>query len=200
MLSKERGMASKEWLEYLSVHQGSAVTIGGSELSDITTELLSLREQLEALKALPPFAVYGNGVYYNTARAAVKDGVAEPLELFTAAKPAEIPRHIYSMLVNELRDVPAIGCKRALIIGVLNRHGVTAEPVGIGMRMLQPHELYAAQGFPKWYIINRDYRGVIYPKVKQIARCGNAVPPQFSESLTLANLPELCAVHKEVAA
>ncbi|HHH0684206.1 TPA: hypothetical protein ACPZQD_001016 [Yersinia enterocolitica] len=50
-------------------------------------------------------------------------------ELFTAAKPAEIPRHIYSMLVNELRDVPAIGCKRELIIGVLNRHGVTAEPV-----------------------------------------------------------------------
>ncbi|WP_260654733.1 hypothetical protein [Yersinia intermedia] len=33
------------------------------------------------------------------------------------------------MLVNELRDVPAIGCKRELIIGVLNRHGVTAEPV-----------------------------------------------------------------------
>ncbi|MFB5188419.1 hypothetical protein OP861_16265 [Yersinia intermedia] len=33
------------------------------------------------------------------------------------------------MLVNELRDVPAIGCKRELIIGVLNRHGITAEPV-----------------------------------------------------------------------
>lgn len=51
-------------------------------------------------------------------------------ELFTAAKPAEIPRHIYSMLVNELRDVPAIGCKRELIIGVLNRHGVTSKPAG----------------------------------------------------------------------
>lgn len=40
-----------------------------------------------------------------------------------------LPRHVFSMLVNELRDVPAIGCKRALIIGVLNRHGVTAEQV-----------------------------------------------------------------------
>lgn len=49
--------------------------------------------------------------------------------LFTAAKPEALPRHIYSMLVNELRDVPAIGCKRELIIGVLNRHGVIAEPV-----------------------------------------------------------------------
>lgn len=49
--------------------------------------------------------------------------------LFTAAKPEALPRHIFSMLVNELRDVPAIGCKRELIIGVLNRHGVIAEPV-----------------------------------------------------------------------
>ncbi|WP_245994868.1 hypothetical protein [Yersinia hibernica] len=38
-------------------------------------------------------------------------------------------RHVFSMLVNELRDVPAIGCKRELIIGVLNRHGVTAKQV-----------------------------------------------------------------------
>lgn len=26
--------------------------------------------------------------------------------------------------------------------------------VDIGMRMLQPHELYRAQGFPEWYIID----------------------------------------------
>lgn len=51
MLSKERGRVSKERLEYLSVHQGKAVTIGGLELSDVAIELLSLREQLEELKA-----------------------------------------------------------------------------------------------------------------------------------------------------
>lgn len=27
--------------------------------------------------------------------------------------------------------------------------------VDIGMRMLQPHELYRAQGFPEWYIIDQ---------------------------------------------
>ncbi|EON3358693.1 polyphosphate kinase [Yersinia enterocolitica] len=51
------------------------------------------------------------------------------LTAITAAKPEALPRHIFSMLVNELRDVPAIGCKRELIISVLNRHGVIAEPV-----------------------------------------------------------------------
>jgi hypothetical protein len=37
------------------------------------------------------------------------------------------------------------------------------------MRMLQPHELYRAQGFPEWYIIDQDYRGVKYAKDKQVA-------------------------------
>lgn len=62
----------------------------------------------------------------------------------------------------------------------------------IGMRMLQPRELYAAQGFPKDYIIERDYRGITYPKSKQVARCGNAVPPPFATALVRANLPEYC--------
>ncbi|WP_108701583.1 DNA cytosine methyltransferase [Phytobacter sp. SCO41] len=71
--------------------------------------------------------------------------------------------------------------------------------VDIGMRMLQPRELYAAQGFPEWYIIDRDYQGVKYAKDKQVARCGNAVPPPFAEALVRANLPELCSV-KAIAA
>lgn len=76
--------------------------------------------------------------------------------------------------------------------------GVTYRIVDIGMRMLQPKELYAAQGFPAWYVIDRDYRGNKYAKDKQVARCGNAVPPQFAEALVRANLPEMCT-HREAA-
>lgn len=60
------------------------------------------------------------------------------------------------------------------------------------MRMLQPHELFAAQGFPPDYIIDRDHEGKKYPKSAQVARCGNAVPPPFAEALVRANLPEIC--------
>lgn len=70
--------------------------------------------------------------------------------------------------------------------------GIVYRIVDIGMRMLQPRELYRAQGFPEWYIIDRDYRGVKYAKDKQVARCGNAVPPPFAEALVRANLPEMC--------
>lgn len=77
--------------------------------------------------------------------------------------------------------------------------GVVYRIVDIGMRMLQPHELYRAQGFPEGYVIDRDYRGNKYSKEKQVARCGNAVPPPFAEALVRANLPEMCNVQREVA-
>lgn len=76
--------------------------------------------------------------------------------------------------------------------GLVEIDGVTYRIVDIGMRMLQPRELYRAQGFPEWYIIDQDYRGVKYAKDKQVARCGNAVPPPFAEALVRANLPEMC--------
>lgn len=84
--------------------------------------------------------------------------------------------------------------------GLVTVEGIDYQIVDIGMRMLQPHELYAAQGFPSWYIIDQDYRGKKYAKDKQVARCGNAVPPPFAETLVRANLPEMCGADKEVAA
>ncbi|MCW0941905.1 DNA cytosine methyltransferase [Citrobacter freundii] len=83
--------------------------------------------------------------------------------------------------------------------GLVAIDGITYRIVDIGMRMLQPHELYRAQGFPEWYIIDQDYRGKKYAKDKQVARCGNAVPPPFAEALVRANLPELCQ-QKQIAA
>ena len=58
--------------------------------------------------------------------------------------------------------------------------------------MLTPRELYMANGFPRDYKIERDYTGKEYPKTKQVARCGNAVPPPFATALVRANLPEWC--------
>ncbi|HDL7626313.1 TPA: DNA cytosine methyltransferase [Yersinia enterocolitica] len=84
--------------------------------------------------------------------------------------------------------------------GLVTVEGIDYQIVDIGMRMLQPHELYHAQGFPSWYIIDRDYTGTKYAKDKQVARCGNAVPPPFAEALVRANLPEMCVERKEVAA
>ena len=76
--------------------------------------------------------------------------------------------------------------------GLVTVHGQDYQIVDIGMRMLEPHELFAAQGFPLNYIIDHDSEGNKISKAKQVARCGNAVPPPFAEHLVRANLPELC--------
>lgn len=76
--------------------------------------------------------------------------------------------------------------------GLVTLKGKQYQIVDIGMRMLQPHELYAAQGFPDNYIIDRDYEGNPITKTNQVAKCGNSVPPPFAEALVRANLPEMC--------
>lgn len=72
--------------------------------------------------------------------------------------------------------------------------------VDIGMRMLEPHELFAAQGFPADYVIDHDATGKKFTKTAQVARCGNAVCPPLAAALVRANLPEMCADAQEVAA
>mgnify|MGYP000831728739 FL=1 len=61
----------------------------------------------------------------------------------------------------------------------------------IFLRMLKPEELKLGQGFPKDYIINKDYTGKAYPISKQVARIGNSVVPIMAKELVLANCPYL---------
>jgi len=82
--------------------------------------------------------------------------------------------------------------------GLVKVHGQDYQIADIGMRMLQPHELYKAQGFPSEYIIDRNHSGKKYPKTKQVARCGNSVPPPFAEHLVRENLPELCVKKDQI--
>jgi DNA (cytosine-5)-methyltransferase 1 len=60
--------------------------------------------------------------------------------------------------------------------------------VDIGMRMLTPRELFAAQDFPADYIIDRDAQGRPVTKTAQVARCGNSVCPPIAEALVRANM------------
>lgn len=76
--------------------------------------------------------------------------------------------------------------------GLVTIKGVDYKIVDIGLRMLEPRELYNAQGFPEDYIIDKDYDGKQYPRTEQVKRCGNAVPPPFGNALVKSNLPELC--------
>lgn len=70
--------------------------------------------------------------------------------------------------------------------------------VDIGMRMLEPHELYAAQGFPADYIHDRTASGKPLSKSAQVRMCGNSVCPPVAAALVRANIAE--ELSDEVAA
>lgn len=60
----------------------------------------------------------------------------------------------------------------------------------IGMRMLQPRELYRAQGFPDSYVIDRGADGRTLSKAAQVRMCGNSVCPPLAAALVRANYTE----------
>lgn len=80
--------------------------------------------------------------------------------------------------------------------GLVTINGTDYQIVDIGLRMLEPRELYGCQGFPDDYIIDHDYTGKTYPRSEQVRRCGNAVCPPIPAALVRANLPEFCVAER----
>jgi len=132
-------------------------------------------------------------------RGTCKDGqtVMEPVPTITAGglHVGEVRAFLlkyYGTAVGQSLNEPAHTITTKERLGLVTIQGQDYQIVDIGMRMLEPRELFAAQGFPKDYVIDRDCHGKKYSKSAQVARCGNAVPPPFAEVLVRANLPELC--------
>lgn len=73
---------------------------------------------------------------------------------------------------------------RFALITVLGNEYVLLD---IYLRMLTPEELKLGQGFPKDYIIHRDYEYKKYPVSKQVARIGNSVVPIMAQKLVETN-------------
>lgn len=67
--------------------------------------------------------------------------------------------------------------------GLVTVHGERHYIADIGMRMLQPTELFKAQGFP-------DDVKLIGTKTSQVELCGNSVSPPLAAALVRANLVE----------
>lgn len=84
-------------------------------------------------------------------------------------------------------------------MGLVTVAGQEYQIADIGMRMLEPHELYAAQGFPQDYIIAPTINGRRLPKHAQVRMCGNSVCPPLAAALVRANLPEMASWSRQDA-
>lgn len=72
--------------------------------------------------------------------------------------------------------------------GLVTIHGQDYQIVDIGMRMLEPHELYRCQGFPEGYK-HQVVMGKKLAKHAQVRMVGNSVPPGLARVLVQANIP-----------
>lgn len=135
--------------------------------------------------------------YYKTG---IGQGCDEPLHTITTS-----PGHfgvIFAFLVkyygtgcgqvlNEPLGTITTKDRFGLVNVLVDIHGEKYIISDIFLRMLKPEELKVMQGFPKDYIIDRDYKWRNYPIAKQVARIGNSVVPVMAEALVKANCPYL---------
>lgn len=91
------------------------------------------------------------------------------------------------------------GCGEPLqTVTTKHRFGLVTVTIGgepfvladIGMRMLQPRELFRAQGFPDSYVIDPVFNGKPMPKSAQVRACGNSVCPPLAAAVVRANFAE----------
>lgn len=74
--------------------------------------------------------------------------------------------------------------------GLVTIKGQDYAILDIGLRMLQPRELYRAQGFPDGYAIDKGADGRPLTKTAQVRMCGNSVCPPLALALVAANYTE----------
>ena len=84
---------------------------------------------------------------------------------------------------------PTITTRDRLALVTVTIKGTPYVIVDICLRMLQPAELYKAQGFPGDYIISHGADGKPFTKTQQVHMCGNSVSPPPMAALARANDP-----------
>ncbi|OZY42211.1 DNA cytosine methyltransferase [Pseudomonas fragi] len=95
---------------------------------------------------------------------------------------------------------PTITTRDRLALVTVTIKGTPYVIVDICLRMLQPAELYKAQGFPGDYIISHGADGKPFTKTQQVHMCGNSVSPPPMAALTRANDPWRVAERQAEAA
>ena len=95
---------------------------------------------------------------------------------------------------------PTITTRDRLALVTVLIKGTPYVIVDICLRMLQPAELYKAQGFPADYIISHGADGKPFTKTQQVHMCGNSVSPPPMAALARANDPWRAIERQAVAA
>jgi len=107
---------------------------------------------------------------------------------------AFLVKYYGSGIAVDLRDsLDTVTTKDRLALVTVHIKGTPYIIVDIGLRMLKPHELYRAQGFPTGYIIDRTANGTPLTTSAAVRMVGNSVSPPPLRALAEANLDRMPA-------
>ncbi|WP_414159862.1 DNA cytosine methyltransferase [Pseudomonas sp. BNK-45] len=165
----------------------TTVTNTGSQQQLVTANLLHLRGNCDAKDCAEPL--------HTVSAAGTHHGVVEytlsPEHEEGALRVAAFLISYYGTEnVSAAGDpTPTITTKDRLGLVTVTIKGTPYVIVDICLRMLQPSELYKAQGFPDDYIISHGADGKPFTKTQQVHMCGNSVSPPPMAALARANDP-----------
>lgn len=93
---------------------------------------------------------------------------------------------------SDLRDpMTTITTKDRMALVTVTIKGSPYVIVDIGLRMLEPRELFRAQDFPDSYIIDRGHDGRRFSKAAQVRMVGNSVDPLMAAGFLRLNAPAM---------
>lgn len=175
----------------------SAITGTGSQQRLVTAHLATLRHHSTGAASTDPLAtIAAQGEHH-----AVVECQLSPEHAAGAERVAAFLVNYYGNgTALDLRDpLDTVTTRDRLALVTVHVRGVPYVIVDIGLRMLRPRELYAAQGFPPDYIISHTADGRALTTSQAVRMVGNSVSPPPLAALARANLDPAQAAERRAA-
>ncbi len=175
----------------------STVTNTGSQQQLVTAHLAHLRGNCDARDAQEPLRTISAGGEHH----GIVECTLSPEQTEDAERVAAFMMRYYGEggQWSDLREpMTTITTKDRMALVTVTIKGTPYVIVDIGLRMLDPRELFRAQDFPDSYIIDRGHDGRKFSKSTQVRMVGNSVNPMMAVGFLALNAPHL-AVQRKVA-
>ncbi|MBD7952672.1 DNA cytosine methyltransferase [Stenotrophomonas sp. Sa5BUN4] len=164
----------------------STITASGSQQRLATAHLLTMRRNAHGQDAVAPLGtVCASTVHHGVVECTLS---AEQIEGAERVAAFLVKYYGSGIAVGLAEPLDTVTTKDRLALVTVVIKGTPYVIVDIGLRMLKPHELYRAQGFPVGYIIDRTANGTPLNTSAAVRMVGNSVSPPPLRALAEANL------------
>lgn len=164
----------------------SAITASGSQQRLVTAHLATFRNNTHGQSADEPLGT----VCASTVHHGLVECTLSPDAEAGAMRVAAFLINYYGngTALDLLEPIDTITTRDRMALVTVTIRGTPYVVVDIGLRMLKPHELFRAQGFPRDYIIDRTADGRPLTVSASVRMVGNSVSPPPLRALAEANL------------